>query len=74
MCLFFVIFEKKSKENNAKSNLSSGLPVQVRDAALQVAESMPKTDINKEYFAQNAEAMVGRRINNFQLKERQNNK
>jgi len=39
-------------------DLEYGLPVQVRDAALQTTELMPRTDVNKEYFAQNAEKMM----------------
>lgn len=35
-----------------------GLPVQVRDAALKVAEEMPKSDVNKEYYTQNMEREV----------------
>ncbi|XP_013408414.1 pre-mRNA-splicing factor RBM22 [Lingula anatina] len=36
-------------------DLEYGLPVQVRDAALKLQDSMPKSDVNKEFFAQNAE-------------------
>jgi len=36
----------------------TGLPVQVRDAALQVADSMPRNEVNKQYFAQNADELV----------------
>ena len=33
----------------------AGLPVQVRDAALKIQDSMPKSDVNKEYYQQNLE-------------------
>lgn len=33
--------------------LSLGLPVEVRDKALQLKSSAPSTDINRQYFAQN---------------------
>jgi len=36
----------------------TGLPVQVRDAALKLQESMPKSDVNKEYYTQNMEREV----------------
>ena len=36
----------------------SGLPIQVRDAALKIADEMPKSDVNKEYYTQNAEREV----------------
>jgi len=38
--------------------LVTGLPVQVRDAALKVADEMPKSDVNKEFYTQNAEREV----------------
>ena len=40
------------------SFLFSGLPVQVRDEALQITDSIPKGHVNKEFFTQNAEAEV----------------
>ncbi|XP_041363018.1 pre-mRNA-splicing factor RBM22-like [Gigantopelta aegis] len=39
-------------------DLEYGLPVQVRDAALKVQESMPKSDVNKEYYTQNMEKEI----------------
>ena len=36
----------------------TGLPVQVRDAALKVQDNMPKSDVNKEYYQQNMEKEV----------------
>ena len=36
-----------------------GLPVQVRDHALGLKDEMPKSDVNKEYYTQNAEREVG---------------
>ena len=35
-----------------------GLPVQVRDAALKIADEMPRSDVNKEYYTQNMEREV----------------
>lgn len=35
-----------------------GLPVQVRDRALKMKDEMPKSDVNKEYYIQNAEKQV----------------
>lgn len=35
-----------------------GLPVQVRDAALQLQDDMPKSDVGKEYYMQNVEREV----------------
>ena len=35
-----------------------GLPVQVRDHALGLKDEMPKSDVNKEYYTQNAEREV----------------
>lgn len=40
----------------------SGLPVQVRDRALKMKDEMPKSDVNKEYYIQNAEKQVGVRL------------
>jgi pre-mRNA-splicing factor RBM22/SLT11 len=37
-------------------DLQYGLPVAVRDAALQRKDMAPSSEINREYFAQNAEA------------------
>jgi len=40
-------------------DLQYGLPVQVRDAALGLSESsVPRGDVNREFFAQNAEMRV----------------
>lgn len=36
-------------------DLEYGLPVQVRDAALKIADEMPKSDVNKEFYTQNME-------------------
>ena len=41
---------------------SSGLPVQVRDEALQITDSVPKSHVNKEYFTQNVEGDVRSRV------------
>lgn len=40
-------------------DLEYGLPVQVRDNALKVADEMPKSDVNKEYYTQNMEREIG---------------
>ncbi|KAG0048548.1 RNA binding motif protein 22 [Gryganskiella cystojenkinii] len=37
-------------------DLEFGLPVQVRDAALGLEDNAPRSDVNKEYFAQNMDA------------------
>ncbi|KAK7506347.1 hypothetical protein BaRGS_00002459 [Batillaria attramentaria] len=39
-------------------DLEYGLPVQVRDQALKVQDSMPKSDVNKEYYTQNMEREI----------------
>ena len=40
-------------------DLEYGLPVQVRDTALAVqAAAIPQSDVNREYFAQQAEARL----------------
>lgn len=36
-------------------DLEYGLPVQVRDVAMKIQDSLPKSDVNKEYFQQNVE-------------------
>ncbi|XP_014678157.1 PREDICTED: pre-mRNA-splicing factor RBM22-like [Priapulus caudatus] len=36
-------------------DLEYGLPVQVRDSGLNVKDDIPKSDVNKEYYTQNAE-------------------
>ncbi len=41
-------------------DLEFGLPVQVRDEALQITDTIPKGQVNKEFFTQNAEAEVKR--------------
>jgi len=38
--------------------LEYGLPVQVRDEALQITDTIPKGQVNKEFFTQNAEAQM----------------
>ncbi|KAK3089452.1 hypothetical protein FSP39_003727 [Pinctada imbricata] len=40
-------------------DLEYGLPVQVRDHALKVQDTMPKSDVNKEYYTQNMEREIG---------------
>ncbi len=40
-------------------DLEFGLPVQVRDSALGLEDNAPRSDVNKEYFAQNMDAHVG---------------
>ena len=48
-----------SKQTNLNRKLYIlGLPVQVRDEALQVTDTIPKGQVNKEFFTQNAEAEV----------------
>jgi len=37
-------------------DLEFGLPVQVRDEALQITDTIPKGQVNKEFFTQNTEA------------------
>ncbi|XP_076457541.1 pre-mRNA-splicing factor RBM22-like [Babylonia areolata] len=39
-------------------DLEYGLPVQVRDTALKLQDSMPKSDVNKEYYTQNMEREI----------------
>ncbi|KAK2174878.1 hypothetical protein NP493_770g02020 [Ridgeia piscesae] len=39
-------------------DLEYGLPVQVRDAALKIADEMPRSDVNKEYYTQNMEREI----------------
>lgn len=39
-------------------DLEYGLPTQVRDTALAVKNAAPTSDINREYYAQNAENQV----------------
>lgn len=36
-------------------DLEFGLPVQVRDQALKMQNEMPKSDVNREFYAQNME-------------------
>lgn len=36
----------------------TGLPVQVRDAALKLQDDIPKSDVNKEYYTQRMEREV----------------
>src|SRR5690349_5875173 len=39
-------------------DLEFGLPVQVRDTALGLEDNTPRSEVNKEYFAQNMDAHV----------------
>ncbi|GAB0137842.1 Pre-mRNA-splicing factor slt11 [Epichloe bromicola] len=39
-------------------DLSFGLPIAVRDAALKMVAPGPQSDINREYFAQNNESLI----------------
>ncbi len=39
-------------------DLEYGLPVQVRDSALNVKDTMPKSDVGREYFLQNMDQKV----------------
>lgn len=39
-------------------DLEYGLPIQVRDAALKIADEMPQSDVNKEFYIQNIEREV----------------
>ncbi|KNC81069.1 hypothetical protein SARC_06592 [Sphaeroforma arctica JP610] len=39
-------------------DLQYGLPVQVRDQALGIVDNVPKSAVNKEYYAQNMEAQM----------------
>ena len=39
-------------------DLEYGLPVQVRDQAEGMKDQLPQSDVNKEYFIQNAEKSV----------------
>jgi hypothetical protein len=34
------------------------LPIQVRDTGLDIKDDVPKSDVNKEYYTQNAEREV----------------
>lgn len=36
-------------------DLEYGLPIQVRDAALKIADNLPQSDVNKEYYIQNVD-------------------
>ncbi|KAJ3136364.1 RNA binding motif protein 22, partial [Irineochytrium annulatum] len=40
-------------------DLEYGLPVQVRDAVLNVEETAPRSDVNREYFVQKMEGLLG---------------
>eukprot|EP00088_Acartia_fossae_P030347 TRINITY_DN3131_c0_g1_i1.p1 TRINITY_DN3131_c0_g1~~TRINITY_DN3131_c0_g1_i1.p1 ORF type:complete len:407 (+),score=120.71 TRINITY_DN3131_c0_g1_i1:62-1282(+) len=42
-------------------DLEYGLPVQVRDHALKIAESLPTSAVNREYFLQNQDAELAKR-------------
>ena len=50
-----LIFLEKS---STKIFFYLGLPVQVRDEALQITDVIPKGQVNKEFFTENAEAQV----------------
>lgn len=45
-----------------------GLPTQVRDAALNVKDDLPRSEVNKEYFAQNMDNEVKDFFNLYKLK------
>ncbi|KAI9352278.1 putative RNA-binding protein [Zopfochytrium polystomum] len=40
-------------------DLEYGLPVQVRDSVLNVEDSVPRSDVNREYFVQKVEGQLG---------------
>uniref|UniRef100_A0A8C7P3W0 Pre-mRNA-splicing factor RBM22 n=1 Tax=Oncorhynchus mykiss TaxID=8022 RepID=A0A8C7P3W0_ONCMY len=40
-------------------DLEYGLPIQVRDTGLDIKDDVPKSDVNKEYYTQNAEREIG---------------
>lgn len=40
------------------TDLEYGLPVQVRDNALNVKDDMPKSDVGREYYLQNMDQKV----------------
>ena len=40
-------------------DLEYGLPIQVRDAALRIKDDLPKSDVNREYYIQNADRELG---------------
>jgi len=60
---FFFLFPIQKPTIPPPLSLSSGLPVQVRDAALQLGDSMPRDEINRQYFAQQAEQQVSQTPN-----------
>ncbi|XP_055384543.1 pre-mRNA-splicing factor RBM22 [Condylostylus longicornis] len=39
-------------------DLEYGLPIQVRDAALKIADQLPQSDVNKEYYIQNIDKEI----------------
>lgn len=39
-------------------DLEYGLPIQVRDAALKIADTIPQSDVNKEFYIQKIEAQL----------------
>uniref|UniRef100_A0A0K8TP55 Pre-mRNA-splicing factor RBM22 n=1 Tax=Tabanus bromius TaxID=304241 RepID=A0A0K8TP55_TABBR len=41
-------------------DLEYGLPIQVRDAALKIADQMPQSDVNKEYYIQNIDSELAK--------------
>ena len=36
----------------------TGLPVQVRDSVLNIQDTVPRTDVNRQYFIQSVEGQV----------------
>ena len=55
MCIIFCVC----------SDLEYGLPVQVRDHALAIKDTTPKSDVNKEYYLQNLDNQVSLKIDNL---------
>ena len=45
------------------TDLEYGLPVQVRDQALAIKDTVPKSDVGREYFLQNLENQVSSTFN-----------
>ena len=43
----------------------SGLPTQVRDAALNINSNAPQSDINRQYFAQNMDQQVSEKEHKY---------
>lgn len=67
-CKLLHLIKQLSKLSRIKENITNvilfyifkiiGLPVQVRDSALGLKDSVPKSDVNKEYYTQNMEKQV----------------